>query len=143
MAGKREEERKIGECEGWTETNMMSIKKKMLPVYAVCVCGRQETLMWQRGTQRKTLWTVRRDGQECLNQKCSLFFLSGGLPALSVCLFITSKLCFLYFAAPLTDKPPKILFPSENKISNMELQLGKSIMGFPPAAVGSICVISK
>ncbi|TKS66854.1 Interleukin-1 receptor accessory protein-like 1-B [Collichthys lucidus] len=42
---------------------------------------------------------------------------------------------------PLTDKPPKILFPSENKISNMELQLGKSILGFPPAAVSAICVI--
>lgn len=42
--------------------------------------------------------------------------------------------CPLSFSAPLTDKPPKILFPSENKISNMELQLGKSIMGFPPAA---------
>ncbi len=53
------------------------------------------------------------------------------------------KLCLFSFSAPLTDKPPKILFPSENKISNMELQLGKSIVGFPPGAVSTICVISK
>ena len=43
----------------------------------------------------------------------------------------------------MTDKPPKILFPSENRITNMELQLGKSIMGFPSAAFSAICVISK
>lgn len=35
------------------------------------------------------------------------------------------NVCLLSFSAPLTDKPPKILFPLENKISNMELQLGK------------------
>lgn len=52
-----------------------------------------------------------------------------------------SNCLFSPFSAPLTDKPPKILFPSENKISNMELQLGKSILGFPPAAVSAICVI--
>lgn len=56
-----------------------------------------------------------------------------------ICLFLNCVFCV---SAPLTDKPPKILFPTENKISNMELQLGKSIMGFPPGAVCSnMCVI--
>lgn len=57
--------------------------------------------------------------------------------------FVVRRTTELTVTAPLTDKPPKILFPSENKISNMELQLGKSIMGFPPAAVSTMCVISK
>lgn len=33
---------------------------------------------------------------------------------------------FFFFAAPLTSKPPKILFPAENKMSIMEMQLGKN-----------------
>ena len=52
------------------------------------------------------------------------------------------EIVFSSFSAPLTDKPPKILFPSENKISNMELQLGKSIMGFPPPAECEQSVLS-
>ncbi|TNN47864.1 Interleukin-1 receptor accessory protein-like 1-B [Liparis tanakae] len=47
-------------------------------------------------------------------------------------------------AAPLTDKPPKILFPSENKMSAMELQLGRSIVGdSPPAAGATLGVIPQ
>uniref|UniRef100_A0A8C9Y624 Interleukin 1 receptor accessory protein-like 1a n=1 Tax=Sander lucioperca TaxID=283035 RepID=A0A8C9Y624_SANLU len=38
--------------------------------------------------------------------------------------FVVRRTTELTVTAPLTDKPPKILFPSENKISNMELQLG-------------------
>jgi len=51
--------------------------------------------------------------------------------------------CFFSLSAPLTDKPPKILFPTENKINNMELQLGKIIMGFPSVAVSHIWVVSE
>ncbi len=37
-------------------------------------------------------------------------------------------ICFVvcFFAAPLTDKPPKILYPSENKMNVMEMQLGEN-----------------
>lgn len=100
--------------------------------------------MSERGTERKLLGRVKeRDMEETIN--CSIRNPSSSVsfPVLLVCLSIIFKLCLLYLSAPLTDKPPKILFPSENKISNMELQLGKSIMGFPPAAVGTICVIFK
>lgn len=42
-------------------------------------------------------------------------------------LIVDTELMFFvsFFAAPLTDKPPKILFPAENKMSIMEIQLGK------------------
>ncbi|XP_067372783.1 interleukin-1 receptor accessory protein-like 1-A isoform X2 [Channa argus] len=41
--------------------------------------------------------------------------------------FLVRRTTELTVTAPLTDKPPKILFPSENKISNMELQLGTTL----------------
>uniref|UniRef100_A0A3Q3IMM4 Interleukin 1 receptor accessory protein-like 1 n=1 Tax=Monopterus albus TaxID=43700 RepID=A0A3Q3IMM4_MONAL len=41
--------------------------------------------------------------------------------------FLVRRTTELTVTAPLTDKPPKILFPSENKISNMELQLGSAL----------------
>ncbi|XP_077583717.1 interleukin-1 receptor accessory protein-like 1-A isoform X4 [Stigmatopora nigra] len=41
--------------------------------------------------------------------------------------FVVRRTTELAVTAPLTDKPPKILFPSENKISNMELQLGGAL----------------
>ncbi|KAM9804429.1 interleukin-1 receptor accessory protein-like 1-A [Neosynchiropus ocellatus] len=41
--------------------------------------------------------------------------------------FLVRRTTELTVTAPLTDKPPKILFPSENKISNMELQLGTAL----------------
>ncbi|XP_061648394.1 interleukin-1 receptor accessory protein-like 1-A isoform X2 [Phyllopteryx taeniolatus] len=41
--------------------------------------------------------------------------------------FVVRRTTELAVTAPLTDKPPKILFPLENKISNMELQLGGSL----------------
>ncbi|XP_060909305.1 interleukin-1 receptor accessory protein-like 1-A isoform X1 [Labrus bergylta] len=41
--------------------------------------------------------------------------------------FVVRRTTELTVTAPLTDKPPKILFPSENKISNMELQLGSAL----------------
>ncbi|XP_060944958.1 interleukin-1 receptor accessory protein-like 1-A [Limanda limanda] len=41
--------------------------------------------------------------------------------------FVVRRTTELTVTAPLTDKPPKILFPSENKISNMELQLGSAM----------------
>ena len=84
-----------------------------------------------------------QEGQTEPAQNCSIrkkFSCIVGLPYIML-YFI--RVSFSPFSAPLTDKPPKILFPSENKISNMELQLGKSIMGFPPAALSSIRVISK
>lgn len=34
-------------------------------------------------------------------------------------------LLFVFPTAPLTDKPPKILFPSENQMSVVEMALGK------------------
>lgn len=94
----------------------------------------------QRGVQRKILWnkcTKDIRNPHCSSQRTVY------LRCWSVLYRAVFKLCLFSFSAPLTDKPPKILFPSENKINNMELQLGKSIMGFPPAAVSNICVISK
>ncbi|KAK7882402.1 hypothetical protein WMY93_028576 [Mugilogobius chulae] len=41
--------------------------------------------------------------------------------------FLVRRTTELIVTAPLTDKPPKILFPSENKISTMELQLGTTL----------------
>uniref|UniRef100_A0A7N9AM17 Interleukin 1 receptor accessory protein-like 1a n=1 Tax=Mastacembelus armatus TaxID=205130 RepID=A0A7N9AM17_9TELE len=41
--------------------------------------------------------------------------------------FLVRRTTELTVTAPLTDKPPKILFPLENKISNMELQLGSTL----------------
>nr|XP_057938049.1 interleukin-1 receptor accessory protein-like 1-A [Doryrhamphus excisus]XP_057938050.1 interleukin-1 receptor accessory protein-like 1-A [Doryrhamphus excisus] len=41
--------------------------------------------------------------------------------------FAVRRTTELSVTAPLTDKPPKILFPSENKINNMELQLGGAL----------------
>ncbi|XP_034043166.1 interleukin-1 receptor accessory protein-like 1-A isoform X2 [Thalassophryne amazonica] len=41
--------------------------------------------------------------------------------------FLVRRTTELIVTAPLTDKPPKILFPSENKINNMELQLGSPL----------------
>ncbi|XP_049584968.1 interleukin-1 receptor accessory protein-like 1-A isoform X4 [Syngnathus scovelli] len=41
--------------------------------------------------------------------------------------FLVRRTTELAVTAPLTDKPPKILFPLENKISNMELQLGGAV----------------
>ncbi|XP_029315274.1 interleukin-1 receptor accessory protein-like 1-A isoform X1 [Cottoperca gobio] len=41
--------------------------------------------------------------------------------------FVVRRTTELTVTAPLTDKPPKILYPSENKISNMELQLGSAL----------------
>ncbi|XP_014020117.2 interleukin-1 receptor accessory protein-like 1 isoform X2 [Salmo salar] len=41
--------------------------------------------------------------------------------------FVVHRTTELTVTAPLTDKPPKILYPSENKISNMELQLGSAL----------------
>ncbi|KAL0963468.1 hypothetical protein UPYG_G00306790 [Umbra pygmaea] len=41
--------------------------------------------------------------------------------------FVIRRTTELTVTAPLTDKPPKILFPPENKMSNMELQLGSTL----------------
>uniref|UniRef100_A0A3Q3EMI5 Interleukin 1 receptor accessory protein-like 1a n=1 Tax=Kryptolebias marmoratus TaxID=37003 RepID=A0A3Q3EMI5_KRYMA len=41
--------------------------------------------------------------------------------------FVVRRTTELTVTAPLTDKPPKILFPTENKISTMELQLGSPL----------------
>ncbi|TNN04381.1 hypothetical protein fugu_001410, partial [Takifugu bimaculatus] len=41
--------------------------------------------------------------------------------------FVVRRTTELAVTAPLTNKPPKILFPTENKISNMELQLGNAL----------------
>ncbi|XP_035250215.1 interleukin-1 receptor accessory protein-like 1-A [Anguilla anguilla] len=44
--------------------------------------------------------------------------------------FVVRRTTQLTVTAPLTDKPPKILFPSENKMTAMEIQIGK-IVGLP------------
>uniref|UniRef100_A0A3P9AF33 Interleukin 1 receptor accessory protein-like 1 n=1 Tax=Esox lucius TaxID=8010 RepID=A0A3P9AF33_ESOLU len=41
--------------------------------------------------------------------------------------FIIRRTTELSVTAPLTDKPPKILYPPENKISNLELQMGSAL----------------
>uniref|UniRef100_W5KN05 Interleukin 1 receptor accessory protein-like 1b n=2 Tax=Astyanax mexicanus TaxID=7994 RepID=W5KN05_ASTMX len=41
--------------------------------------------------------------------------------------FLVRRTTELSVTAPLTDKPPKILFPAENKMSVMELQLGSPV----------------
>ncbi|XP_051532192.1 interleukin-1 receptor accessory protein-like 1-B [Myxocyprinus asiaticus] len=41
--------------------------------------------------------------------------------------FVVRRTTELSVTAPLTDKPPKILYPSENKVSIMELQLGSAV----------------
>ncbi|XP_017577564.1 interleukin-1 receptor accessory protein-like 1-B isoform X2 [Pygocentrus nattereri] len=41
--------------------------------------------------------------------------------------FVVRRTTELSVTAPLTDKPPKILFPAENKMSIMELQLGSPV----------------
>ncbi len=45
-------------------------------------------------------------------------------------LIICFVVCFV--AAPLTDKPPKILYPSENKMNVMEMQLGENSVYYGP-----------
>ncbi|XP_031414816.1 interleukin-1 receptor accessory protein-like 1-B isoform X4 [Clupea harengus] len=41
--------------------------------------------------------------------------------------FVVRRTTELSVTAPLTDKPPKILFPSENKISTLETQIGSLV----------------
>ncbi|XP_076828428.1 interleukin-1 receptor accessory protein-like 1-B isoform X3 [Brachyhypopomus gauderio] len=41
--------------------------------------------------------------------------------------FLVRRTTELLVTAPLTDKPPKILFPAENRMSVMEMQLGSSV----------------
>ncbi|XP_062845718.1 interleukin-1 receptor accessory protein-like 1-B [Trichomycterus rosablanca] len=41
--------------------------------------------------------------------------------------FLVRRTTELSVTAPLTDKPPKILFPAENKLSVMEMQLGNLV----------------
>ncbi|XP_071018065.1 interleukin-1 receptor accessory protein-like 1 [Oncorhynchus clarkii lewisi] len=41
--------------------------------------------------------------------------------------FVVRRTTELSVTAPLTDKPPKILFPSESKLSILELQLGSQV----------------
>ncbi|XP_028835279.1 interleukin-1 receptor accessory protein-like 1-B isoform X2 [Denticeps clupeoides] len=41
--------------------------------------------------------------------------------------FVVRRTTELSVTAPLTDKPPKILFPSENKMNTMEMQIGSPV----------------
>lgn len=44
---------------------------------------------------------------------------------------INVLLFFSLFTAPLTDKPPKILFPSESQMSIIEMAIGKKTRPIP------------
>uniref|UniRef100_A0A4W5JN82 Ig-like domain-containing protein n=1 Tax=Hucho hucho TaxID=62062 RepID=A0A4W5JN82_9TELE len=67
--------------------------------------------------QRRDTLSIREVKEDDIgNYTCEVTF--GG--------FVVHRTTELTVTAPLTDKPPKILYPSENKISNMELQLGQS-----------------
>ncbi|VCX20151.1 unnamed protein product, partial [Gulo gulo] len=48
---------------------------------------------------------------------CVLSFIS--------CSIIRSLFCYCCFSAPLTDKPPKLLYPMESKLTIQETQLGE------------------
>ncbi|XP_036401182.1 interleukin-1 receptor accessory protein-like 1 isoform X2 [Megalops cyprinoides] len=41
--------------------------------------------------------------------------------------FVVRRTTQLTVTAPLTDKPPKLLFPSENKLTTMEVQIGSPV----------------
>ncbi|XP_014029765.1 interleukin-1 receptor accessory protein-like 1-B [Salmo salar] len=68
--------------------------------------------------QRRDTLSIREVKEDDIgNYTCEVTF--GG--------FVVRRTTELTVTAPLTDKPPKILYPSENKISNMELQLGSAL----------------
>ncbi|XP_059388904.1 interleukin-1 receptor accessory protein-like 1-B isoform X1 [Carassius carassius] len=71
---------------------------------------------WRQSIVRKTDVLSIRDVREddIGNYTCELQFGS----------FVVRRTTELSVTAPLTDKPPKILYPSENKMSVMEMQLG-------------------
>ena len=54
--------------------------------------------------------------------------------SLSLLLSLSARL----FTAPLTDKPPKILFPSESQMSVIEMAIGKETRLIPHS--GCVCV---
>lgn len=90
--------------------------------------------MQTRRVNRRSTDAHKPPGNAPKNRNRKTWPLSSGRVHLHCCRLLNSL--FLFFSppslscsAPWTDKPPKILFPSENKISNMELQLGKSITG--------------
>lgn len=71
---------------------------------------------------RPLLWSLMNKsyshcplGRELWNLMCSSSLSPSLSLSLSVCLF----------TAPLTDKPPKILFPSESQMSVIEMAIGK------------------
>ncbi|XP_051529294.1 interleukin-1 receptor accessory protein-like 1-B [Myxocyprinus asiaticus] len=74
---------------------------------------------WRQSIIRKadllSIKDVRED--DIGNYTCELQFGS----------FVVRRTTELSVTAPLTDKPPKILYPSENKVSIMELHLGSAV----------------
>uniref|UniRef100_A0A4W5QZ88 Ig-like domain-containing protein n=1 Tax=Hucho hucho TaxID=62062 RepID=A0A4W5QZ88_9TELE len=58
--------------------------------------------------------------------------------------FVVRRTTELSVTAPLTDKPPKILFPSESKLSILELQLGKTPTGLcSQTSTISVCYFNQ
>ncbi|XP_062384600.1 interleukin-1 receptor accessory protein-like 1-B [Sardina pilchardus] len=72
---------------------------------------------WRQSiVRRKDTLSIREVGEDDIgNYTCEIQFGS----------FVVRRTTELSVTAPLTDKPPKILFPSENKISTLETQIGK------------------
>ncbi|XP_030627760.1 interleukin-1 receptor accessory protein-like 1 [Chanos chanos] len=68
--------------------------------------------------RRKDTLSIREVREDDIgNYTCELQFGS----------FVVRRTTELSVTAPLTDKPPKILFPSENKMNIMEMQLGSPV----------------
>ncbi|XP_016328495.1 interleukin-1 receptor accessory protein-like 1-B isoform X1 [Sinocyclocheilus anshuiensis] len=74
---------------------------------------------WRQSIVRKVDGLAIKDVREddIGNYTCELQFGS----------FVVRRTTELSVTAPLTDKPPKILYPSENKMSVMEMQLGSPV----------------
>ncbi|XP_036396666.1 interleukin-1 receptor accessory protein-like 1 [Megalops cyprinoides] len=70
----------------------------------------RQSILWRKDTL--SIREVRED--DIGNYTCELQFGN----------FVVRRTTELTVTAPLTDKPPKILFPTENKMSTMEMQIG-------------------
>uniref|UniRef100_A0A8C9TY06 Interleukin 1 receptor accessory protein like 1 n=1 Tax=Scleropages formosus TaxID=113540 RepID=A0A8C9TY06_SCLFO len=71
---------------------------------------------WRQSTERRweTLSIQEVSEEDIGNYTCELQFGA----------FVVRRTTELTVTAPLTDKPPKILYPSENQLTAMELQIG-------------------
>uniref|UniRef100_A0A673KVJ6 Interleukin 1 receptor accessory protein-like 1a n=1 Tax=Sinocyclocheilus rhinocerous TaxID=307959 RepID=A0A673KVJ6_9TELE len=67
------------------------------------------------------------------NYTCELVF--GG--------FLVRRTTYLSVTAPLTEEPPRILFPSENKLLTMDVQLGKNSLCLCTCMLGGVLFLKE